>query len=264
MVYPQLINMSTDNDDRTIESLTAKDPNTFEVSVTDTVGVAELTPGGPSEPKPEDPTEQKTEEEIQAEREEIIRKVLERKVELADKYVAPHTIAARHIKDEDIQRVLTEATLMHEMCMVGRGEYNTAYAIAHTQICSEDPLRFFVTIKGEIYINPVIVNNSHELHQTNEGCMSYPDEPMKTVTRFKKVTVRYRTISHKVDPTNGESVGGYALTKEITTEFEGMMSQIMQHECQHLNGWDIYQPGTGAMKAIGQPVKRETIDITKP
>lgn len=238
---------------------TEKDPNTLEVSVADTVGVSELGPGGPVAPA----APEKTEEEIQAEREEVIRKVLERKVELADKYVKPHKIAARRVKEADIPRLLEEAKIMHEMCMVGRGEYNTAYAIAHTQICDQDPLRFFVTVKGEIYVNPFIVAKSHELNQTQEGCMSYPDEPMKSVTRFKKVTAKYRTLAHKVDPNTGESVGEHYLTKEITTEFDGMMSQIMQHECQHLNGWDIYRDGTGALKAIGEPVIHEAVDTIK-
>ncbi len=238
-----------------------KDPNTLEVSVADTVGVAEAHPGGASAPTEAAP--EKTEEEIQAEREEIVRKVLERKVELADMYVKPHKKASRRVKENDLTRVLDDAPIMHEMCMVGNGEYNTAYAIAHSQINDEDPLRFFVTINGEIYINPIIVAHSHVLTQTQEGCMSYPAEPMKSVSRFEKVTVKYRTITHKVDPATGESIGEKTLTKEITTEFGGMMGQIMQHECQHLNGWDIYCEGTGMLKALDAPVPPPALDIIK-
>lgn len=229
---------------------TEKDPNTLEVSVADTVGLADLGPGAPAE---ESATE-KTEEEIAAERAEVVRKVLERKVELADKYVKPHKVVSRRVKEEDITRLLADAPIMHEMCMVGNGEYNTAYAIAHSQIDDKEPLRFFVTVQGEIYVNPVITSHSHELYQNKEGCMSYPEEPMKNVTRFKKVTVKYRTLTHKVDPKTGESLGQMSLTKEITTEFDGMMALIMQHECQHLNGWDIYMEGSGALKAVGEPV----------
>jgi peptide deformylase len=143
---------------------------------------------------------------------------------------------------------------MHEMCMVGRGDYSTAYAIAHSQINDEDPLRFFVTVKGEIYINPVIVSNHHELNQVQEGCMSYPEEPMKTVVRFKKITAKYRTVAHKVNSQTGEEVAEPYLTKEIVSDFDGMMSHILQHECQHLNGWDIYSDGSSALKAIGEPI----------
>lgn len=225
------------------------DENTINVFVSDEVGLGDGPGGVP--PKPEEKPE-KSAEEIEAEREAIIQKVVERKVFLADKYVKPHTKSSRRVKEEDLPRVLTEAAIMHEMCMVGRGEYNTAHAIAHSQIDSEDPLRFFVTIKGEIYINPVIVSHSHELNQEKEGCMSYPDEPMKSTMRFKKVTVKYRTVAHKVNVETGESLGSHYLTKEITSEFDGAMAQIMQHECQHLNGWDIYVDGTGALKAIGE------------
>lgn len=237
---------------------TEKDPNTLEVSVADSVGVAEIGPGGPVAPT-EGAAAEKTEEEIAAERAEVIRKVLERKVELADKYVKPHRKVSRRVKEADIERMMKDAPIMHEMCLVGNGEYNTAYAIAHSQIDDQDPLRFFVTMKGEIYVNPIIVSHSHALQQTKEGCMSYPEEPMKSVTRFEKVTVKYRTVSHKVDPNTGESLGQISLTKEITSEFAGMMAQIMQHECQHLNGWDIYCEGANALKSIGEP---QVIKIT--
>lgn len=82
-----------------------KDPNTLEVSVADTVGMSDGM-GAPAAPE-------KTEEEIQAEREEAIRKVLERKVELADKYVAPHKKPARRVKEEDLPRLLADAAIMH-------------------------------------------------------------------------------------------------------------------------------------------------------
>lgn len=242
---------------------TEKDPNTFEVSVAESIGMSELSPGGATAPAPAEEVVEKTDEEIQAEREEIIRKVLERKVELADKYVAPHEKVSRRVKAEDLARVIEDATVMHEMCMVGRGEYNTAYALAHSQINDQDPLRFFVTMKGEIYINPVITAHSHVLSQIQEGCMSYPEEPMRSVTRFEKVTVKYRTIAHKVSQSTGESVSEPYLTNEITSEFNGMMAQIMQHECQHFNGWDIYREGSGVFKGIGEPVKHKAVDITQ-
>lgn len=227
-----------------------KDPNTFEVSVHDSVGVREVGPGGPVPKEPA--TQEKTDEELQAEREEAIRKVLERKVELADKYVQPHTVVSRRVKEEDLPRLLQDAKIMHEMCLVGHGEYNTAFAIAHSQIEDKEPLRFFVTIKGEIYINPVITAHGHELQQVQEGCMSHPSEPMKTVTRFKKVTAKFRTIAHKVNPQTGESLGAHYLSREVTREFDGAMAQILQHECQHLNGWDIYMDGVSALKALNE------------
>lgn len=203
-------------------------------------------------PEPEsysDPEMQKLKEA----RDEALAKVLERKVFLSEQYVPPHTKPSRRVKEEDIERVIHEGKLMHEMCLVGRGEYNTAYAIAHPQINEEDPLRFFVTAEGQFYINPVITGKGdRKMYTANEGCMSYPDEPMKDTLRYNKVTVKFRTIGHKEDKKTGEDLGEYYLSKEVTQEFEGQMSQIMQHECQHLNGSDIYQKGSSANDAIGE------------
>jgi len=184
-----------------------------------------------------------TDPEMQAAKEErdaAIQAVMERKVFLSEKYVEPHRTPGRWIKEEDLPRVLEDAAVMHEMCMVGRGDYNHAFAIAHTQICDEDPLRFFVNADGQIYINPVIVDKSHEIHQVQEGCMSYPAEPMKQTVRFKDVTVRYRTVGHKVNPNTEEDLGEHFLTKETRHKLDGEAAQVMQHECQHLNGSDIY------------------------
>jgi len=224
----------------------AKDPNTLEVSVSETVGTGD----GMGSPAPAE----KTEEELKFEHEAAVKKVLERKVFLSEKYVTPHQKPARRAKDADLSRILEDAALMHEMCMVGRGEYTNAYAIAHTQINDTDPLRFFVTIKGEIYVNPVIVGKSHELVTIKEGCMSYPEEPMKATMRFKTATMKYRTVAHKVNPETGESIGEYSLTKETTTTFTDVMSNVVQHECQHLNGWSIYNEGSNATRALNEPV----------
>ena len=84
--------------------------------------------------------------------------------------------------------------------------------------------------------------------------MSYPEEPFKTLVRYKQVTVRYRTVGHKEDPKTGENLGQYYLTKEVQTEFKGSDAQVMQHECQHLNGSDIYQPDTSPNKAFYEPI----------
>lgn len=192
--------------------------------------------------------------ELKNKRDEALKQLMERKVFLADMYVKPHTKPARRVKEEDLERVLEEAPIMHEMCMVGRGEFSTAFAIAHTQINDEDPLRYFVNSDGQIFINPVIVEKGHEIHQLQEGCMSYPEEPFKTIIRFKEVTVKYRTIGHKVDPKTGEDLKQYYMTKEVRTVFKEQDAQIMQHECQHLNGSDIYQPDSSANKAFFEPV----------
>lgn len=177
---------------------------------------------------------------------EVIAKVLERKVELSSKYVVPHNQRGRIVTKEDVPRVLSDAKIMHEMCLVGRGIYSTAYAIAHTQICDSDPLRFYVTDRGMIMINPVILSHTNFVHEEQEGCMSYPEEPMIIVGRFNKVTLRYQTLIAR-----GGDDDDLVLSDEIEETFNGKKARVVQHETSHLNGANIYDDDFTPLKAIG-------------
>ena len=68
--------------------------------------------------------------------------------------IAPHKNKSRPVTEADIARVLEDAKNMQahvvEKCV----------ALAHCQIESKDPLRFFVTKNREIVINPVIIRLS--------------------------------------------------------------------------------------------------------
>jgi peptide deformylase len=214
-----------------------KDPNTFEVSVHEEVGLKELTPGGdPDAPK-------------EMTKEQVIEMVLKRRMELTDKYVEPHNKKSRQVTNEDVPRVMEDAKLMHEMCMIGRADYTTAYAIAHPQINDTDPLRFFVTADGQIVINPVITNYTQQFLDKKEGCMSFPEEPMKEVFRFNKITVKYQTLVYKSK--DGLPVEDPRLSPVVESHFSSNESQIWQHECQHLNGSNIYDENANALDAIG-------------
>jgi len=210
-----------------------------------------ITTTAPSEEEMAKPTKEewaKIEEESKKERDEAIQKVLERKVELSGKYVKPHNKVSRKVKASDLKRVIKDATFMHEMCLVGRGDYTTAYAIAHPQIDEKDPLAFYVTIEGHIIINPVIVRYTHQFIDKKEGCMSYPEEPMRICLRFNKVTMTYQTLTQKEK--DGKPVGKPTLSAEVTTEYTGTHSQVVQHELAHLLGHNIYDEDHTATHSV--------------
>lgn len=179
---------------------------------------------------------------------EVLQIVLERRVELAKEYVEPHNKKAREVTEKDLVRVMSDSKVMHEMCLVGRADYTTAYAIAHTQVNDEDPLAFYVTIDGQVIINPVITNYTKQLIDRMEGCMSYPAEPMKIVLRFNKVTLQYQTITYKEK--DGVPVGDPTLTPEVVSKYESKEAQVIQHELTHLNGHNIYDEDANASHAI--------------
>lgn len=68
-----------------------------------------------------------------------------------------------------------------------------------------------------VMINPVITEKS-EPYETEEGCLSLPG--VRKTTRFNKITVRY--LDKKF--------------AEHTQSFSGYIAQIIQHECDHLEG----------------------------
>ena len=68
-----------------------------------------------------------------------------------------------------------------------------------------------------VMINPVITEKS-EPYETEEGCLSLPG--VRKTNRYNKITVRYLDKRFA----------------EHTQSFSGYIAQIIQHECDHLEG----------------------------
>ncbi len=70
-----------------------------------------------------------------------------------------------------------------------------------------------------VMINPVLLEESEETADYNEGCLSVPDIHAD-ITRPAKIKVKYLNG-------NGE---------EVTEELDGFKCRMVQHEMDHLNG----------------------------
>lgn len=68
-----------------------------------------------------------------------------------------------------------------------------------------------------IMINPVIIAKS-DPYETEEGCLSLPGT--RKTTRYKTITVDYLDKEYE----------------KHTQTFRGSIAQIIQHECDHLEG----------------------------
>ena len=87
-------------------------------------------------------------------------------------------------------------------------------------------LRFFTadfslqdpSLKKRVFINPEIVEREGET-QAEEGCLSLPGINVK-VKRADRIKVNFRDKNFE----------------KHTEEFQGMVSRIIQHETDHLNG----------------------------
>ena len=68
-----------------------------------------------------------------------------------------------------------------------------------------------------VMVNPEIIRKSQP-YETEEGCLSL--QGVRKTRRFRKIKVRYQDEAFV----------------EHTQEFEGQTAQIIQHECDHLEG----------------------------
>lgn len=152
--------------------------------------------------------------------------------ELVKRYVAPHKKSGRDVVDiKDRERAFKEADAMHKLCFIRRGPFPSAFAIAHTQICDEDPLNIFTTREGLTIINPKITRHTNALIFAKEGCMSYPDaDPLQsTVGRWYKIEVEYFVFDHNT----------LSLISKVA-KLKGIEARIFQHEVAHLRGGNVH------------------------
>jgi peptide deformylase len=112
--------------------------------------------------------------------------------------------------------------------------------------------------EDQVIINPVIVE-AKEHKKTNpdqkgirlivpntvkydEPCMSFPFRKPKRLVRYDLITVTYQ-------------IKGLLGLKKVTKELSGIQSEIFQHECQHLEGKNIFFDGKPYKwwELIGEP-----------
>lgn len=146
-------------------------------------------------------------------------------------YVKPHSKKSRKVMPKDILRIVEDAHIMFNLCYTQNGPYPGGFAVAHSQINSKDPLRFFVTNQREIVINPVITRHTAVKIDNQEGCLSYPDKMPILVPRWNKCEVEFITLDN-TSPT------GLSDIKKVS--LNGQSSMVFQHEVDHLDGIYIF------------------------
>ncbi len=204
------------------------DSNVLKVSVAEEIAMKDVPPGMPSMPP-------KNDEQLPKDEVEKRQRIMVEYTRLSGRYCEPHNKQSRWVTEGDIQRVLADGRDLVAMCNIPRGKYSGISALSHTEIDSNDPLRFFVLPNGMVVINPIIIEHSENPIFKDEGCMSRPDENIKkNVPRYNKVTVMYQTLAK--DKNSDTPV----LSNVITERLSGGPSHVFQHECGHLNGKDIY------------------------
>ena len=108
---------------------------------------------------------------------------------------------------------------LHDTLMAFRKEHGAGRAIAAPQIGVAKRVIYMNIKEPVVFINPVLGQKSRERMAIWDDCMSFPDLLVK-VERHCRCRIAYRDMEWK----------------QRTLLLEGDLSELLQHECNHLDG----------------------------
>ena len=124
------------------------------------------------------------------------------------------------IQENELSSALEIVKDLHDTIVNFQSDYGWGRAIAAPQIGSFKQIVYmFNKQTSSVFINPMLTEKSNEMVEVWDNCMSFPDLLVK-VKRHKKCRLTYR------DENWVEHI-------EI---IEGDMSELIQHEVDHLDG----------------------------
>lgn len=123
------------------------------------------------------------------------------------------------VEKEELDALRGVVQDLHDTLMEFRSKYGAGRAVAAPQIEVMKRLIYMHIDSPVALINPRIDQKSPEMIQLWDDCMSFPDLLVK-VQRHKACRIQYKDMEWK----------------EQTRMLEGDLSELLQHECDHLDG----------------------------
>ena len=123
------------------------------------------------------------------------------------------------IQPEDLTDLSTWVTDLHDTLLEYRRTYGAGRAIAAPQIGIKKRLLYMLTDREYVFINPSLSFPDDEMMEVLDDCMSFPGLCVK-VMRHRRAVISYT-----------DEQG----TKQ-RMELEGDLSELLQHEYDHLDG----------------------------
>jgi len=108
---------------------------------------------------------------------------------------------------------------LHDTMMDFREKYGFGKAIAAPQIGVKKRLVYMHIDEPAVFINPILSSKCGDMMELWDNCMSFP-ELLVRVKRHRRCRIEYRDIDFKKE------------SMELTDE----LSELLQHECDHLDG----------------------------
>lgn len=126
---------------------------------------------------------------------------------------------SREVDRKELEDIYTVIQDLHDTLMNFRKIYGAGRAIAAPQIGVMKRILYMYIEKPVVLINPVLKADGEETFEVWDDCMCFPDLLVK-VKRYKKCVISYRDLDWK----------------ENSLELEGALSELLQHEYDHLDG----------------------------
>lgn len=126
---------------------------------------------------------------------------------------------SKPIKPDEIENIKSVVQDLHDTLMDFREKYHAGRAIAAPQIGVKKRLLYMFIDEPVVFINPVLEFPNNELMEVLDDCMSFPNLLVK-VMRHKRCRIKYLDMNWK----------------EQVMSLEGDLSELLQHEFDHLDG----------------------------
>jgi len=126
------------------------------------------------------------------------------------------------VQRDELERLREVVTDLHDTLMDFKKRYGAGRAIAAPQIGVMKRLIYIYIDyidEPKVFINPTLNHKSKEMMTVWDDCMCFPDLLVK-VERHQRCRITYKDIEWK----------------EQTMMLEGDLSELLQHECDHLDG----------------------------
>ena len=123
------------------------------------------------------------------------------------------------IKKNEIVELKDVVQDMHDTLMDFRKKYNSGRAIAAPQIGIMKRLVYMHLQSPVVFINPILDNFTKKTIELWDDCMSFPDILVK-VKRYKNCSISFRDLKWE----------------NHSIVLEDNLSELLQHEVDHLNG----------------------------
>lgn len=123
------------------------------------------------------------------------------------------------LKKDEIENIKFIVQNLHDTLLDFREKYHAGRAIAAPQIGVKKRLLYMFIDKPVIFINPVLEFPDDEMMEVLDDCMSFPNLLVK-VKRYKRCRIKYLDMDWK----------------EQEMSLEGDLTELLQHEYDHLDG----------------------------